>query len=394
MIPAARGRPRARGSGPGLALIATLILARAGLAAPVSPAPVVFQSAPGRFEVAAADPDAARAVVAPAGEGWTLLAPVLGLPAAFESPIFVRVIPTAAWTDSAEFRLWVEPGGVVSLRLQAGRAAPVIRRALTEALLAKLAVWRHGAGPARPWPRWLVAGALAWWSAQRHPAELDRLQQESATLAPPPLDAVLRWHQDDPPTPRLVAGSAWLLRFLMDEGGAGEWARLLDRLLAGDAAARALRSSYPGRFADEAERELWWQVGWQALRRVPALPTLDAAESRALVSDASRIVMGRNGRDVLVGPADWPELARSRAGRAGLAERARALAPHLAMLHPFYRNAGLSLMRLLDAAQAGDAGAASAALVAFDADWRAGSELEAASTRALDAFAAQREAGR
>jgi len=53
--------------------------------------PVLFQSAPGRFEVAALDPNAAQHVVAQADAAWFHLASPLGLPAAFSSPVFVFV---------------------------------------------------------------------------------------------------------------------------------------------------------------------------------------------------------------------------------------------------------------------------------------------------------------
>jgi hypothetical protein len=121
---------------------------------------------------------------------------------------------------------------------------------------------------------------------------------------------------------------------------------------------------------------------------------LDAADSRAAIADAVRIVMSREGRDVLVAPPDWPALARSPAGQAEIARRTRALETRAAIWHPFYRNAALSLARLLKQAGAGDAGAFATALTAFDSDWRAGTDLEAASARALEAFEAQRGAGR
>jgi hypothetical protein len=393
VIRAARRGRRLFGSS-GVSLLLVAAFASAGRAQAAAGAPVLFQSAPGRFEVAAADVEAAREVVAAAGEAWDALTPVLGLPAAFASPVYVRVIPAGAWAGPVVFRVWVEPGGVVSLRMRAASPPAEIRRAIVEALLTKLALWHHGAASAPTVPRWLVDGAVSQWQTQVDPARLDLLQQETATMAPPPLEAVLSWRDDDADVRRLRAGAGWLMRFLAEEGEAGEWAACRDRLLAGVESSRALAASYPGRFAEAGERELWWQVGWHAQRRALTLPMLDAADSRAAIADAVRIVMSREGRDVVVAPPDWPALARSPAGRAEIARRTRALEKRAAIWHPFYRNAALSLGRLLKQAGAGDAGAFATALAAFDTDWRAGAELEAASARALDAFEAQRGAGR
>lgn len=390
MIRAARRGRRLFGSS-GVSLLLVAALAGAGRAQAAAGAPVLFQSAPGRFEVAAADVEAAREVVAAAGETWDVLTPVLGLPEAFASPVYVRVMPASAWAGPVAFRVWVEPGGVVSLRMRAASPPAEIRRAIVEALLTKLAIWHHGAASVTPVPRWLVEGAVSRWQTQVDPARLDLLQQETATMAPPPLEAVLSWREDDADLRRLRAGAGWLVRFLAE---AGEWAACRDRLLAGVESSRALATSYPGRFAEAGERELWWQVGWHAQRRARTLPMLDAADSRAAIADAVRIVMSREGRDVLVAPPDWPALARSPAGRAEIARRTRALETRAAIWHPFYRNAALSLARLLKQAGAGDAGAFATALAAFDTDWRAGAELEAASVRALEAFEAQRGTGR
>jgi hypothetical protein len=393
VIRAARRGRRLFGSS-GVSLLLVAALASAGRAQAAAGAPVLFQSAPGRFEVAAADVEAARAVVAAAGEAWDALTPALGLPEAFASPVYVRVMPAGAWAGPVAFHVWAEPGGVVSLRMRAASPPAEIRRAIVEALLTRLAIWHHGAASARTVPRWLVEGAVSRWETQVDPARLDLLQQETATMAPPPLEAVLSWRDDDADSRRLRAGAGWLVRFLAEEGEGGEWTACRDHLLAGMESSRALAMSYPGRFAEAGERELWWQVGWHAQQRARTLPLWDAADSRAAIADAVRIVMSREGRDVVVAPPDWPALARSPAGRAEIARRTRALEKRAAIWHPFYRNAALSLGRLLQQAGAGEAGAFATALAAFDTDWRAGAELEAASARALEAFEAQRGPGR
>jgi len=52
----------------------------------------------------------------------------------------------------------------------------------------------------------------------------------------------------------------------------------------------ALVQTYAGRYADPAERELWWQTGYHRLRRMHALPVLDAEESRRQLHALARLV--------------------------------------------------------------------------------------------------------
>src|SRR4051812_6613603 len=64
-----------------------LLMLVVGVALRAAPAPAIFQSAPGRSEIAALDAAAAERVAARAEEGWrTLMAP-LGLPERFSTPI-------------------------------------------------------------------------------------------------------------------------------------------------------------------------------------------------------------------------------------------------------------------------------------------------------------------
>jgi hypothetical protein len=351
--------------------------------------PVIFESGPGRFEVAAAEAPAARSVVAAADEAWRLLAGPLGLPPGFSSPIYVRVRPERADTavTAPVFRAVAEPGGIVSLRLRAGASEAAMRRGLVEALLLRLAVARHGDAYRATAPPWLVAACDGWWRAQAEPAQRDAFRQESVARTPTALAALLQGKRAAFEARDGMADAFWLMAFLQAEANTGSgWHDFLNRLLGGDDPEVALAASYPGRFTNAAERELWWQTGWYSHRQERRLPIRDAAESRAIVADAARFVFVRDGREVVVPPADWRELARSADGRAALRAHAGRLARQVLALHPFYRNAGLSLARLLAAAETGPEDEFAAARAAFDADWRDGSELEAATARALDAL--------
>jgi hypothetical protein len=393
-----RGQVRAGLGRPLSRAVALAALAFSGSSSTSRGAPVIFESGPGRFEISAADARAAQPIVAAASEAWQTLADPLGLPPVFSSPVYVRVLPpvpgNAREETAAECRLTIEPGGVVALRVDAAVSKMEMRRGLVRALLGRLAVWRHGARPSVNVLAWLETACEIEWRTQAEPAQRDALQQESAAWAPPAIAGLLHAGHEERDAPAWAAGAFWLMTFLRAEAvGGGEWREFLDRLLGGEDPEAALAASYPGRFANPAERELWWQTGWHHHRRRRALPLRDAAESRAIVADAARFVFMRHRREVAVSPEEWPELARSADGRAALRAHAEQLARELLTLHPFYRNAGLALGRLLAAAESGSPEALAAARVAFDADWRAGSELEAATARALDAAEARADRG-
>lgn len=356
--------------------------------AAVEATPVLTRTAPGRFEIASVGIGAAERAMTEGTSAWRWLAGPLGLPEAFPSPIFVRLVPAAEWTERAPFRVVAEPGGVVSVRVRWSEATPVIflRRALVQALLLRLGVAAQGVSPQLTVPLWLEQGCVGWWRTREEPAQLDALQQESATLAPPALAALLNWQRSDVEPRALSAGAAWLLVWLQAEAGrAGEWPALRARLLAGAEPLAALAASYPGRFTDATERELWWQTGWHHVRRMPTQPQLGSAESRTLLADWARLVFAVGGEDAVV-PLRFALLRRAEpAVAASLAARAAELQKALPALHPFYRNAGFALADCL-ANKRRSADELAAACAEFDREWRDATELEATTREALDAL--------
>ena len=88
----------------------------------------------------------------------------------------------------------------------------------------------------------------------------------------------------------------------------------------------------------------------------------------------------------MLGRANEPVVA------AELQRRATGLARLVPALHPFYRNAGLSLAAAFNARSGKEATRAGLA-AAFESDWRDALELEAASTAALDALEARQKDG-
>ncbi|MBI5767141.1 MAG: hypothetical protein HZA93_05050 [Verrucomicrobia bacterium] len=353
------------------------------------PAPVIFQSGAGRFEVAATDAAAAQWCSAQAAEAWDLLNAPLALPERFSPPIFVRLVPAADWREPAAFRVTVEPAGVVSLRLRWVEPAPeaTARRALVQALLMRLAVARHGVNDRLAVPLWLEIGCVEWWITRAAPAQWDAWKAESAGVAPPAIGDMLAWRRGETETRERQLGALGLLTFLQSESVRETgWPELLMRLLAGDAPEPALRAAFPGRFANAPERELWWQTGWHHLRRANTLPALSAPDSRVVVGEAARFVFARDdGSDFVLPLAAVLERNAEPLVEIELNRRAAELNRVMASLHPFYRNAGLSLAAALGAPRAGKTARRAELARTFADDWRDATELEAATSAALDA---------
>lgn len=368
------------------ALLAVLLLA---LPLAAAPAPVVFQSAPGRFEITAVEADAARTVTEAAQEAWRFLESPLGLPDAFSSPVFVRLVPAEEWREPAPFRALVEPGGVVSLRIPWSGRLPVsiLRRALVQGLMLRLAVAQHGVNERLAVPLWLEQAAVRWWETRADAAQLDQLRQVSARLAPPSLAELLNWQRGADEPPARSVGALWLMTFLSTEspGGMPEWRAFVRRLLGGEDALAALASAYPGRFNDPRERELWWGVGFHHVRGARTLPTLEAVESRGELAALVRFVAAEGERDAVVPLSTALAHGREPFVAAELQRRATEAGRLLPALHPFYRNAGLALADLLSTAAA-DPGRRQATWAAFERDWREANELETTTTAALDAL--------
>ena len=358
--------------------------------------PVLSSSGPGRFEIASLEAGAATQVRTEAESAWRWLAGPLGLPEQFPTPIFVRIVPAAEWPEIAPFRVFAEPGGVVSLRLRWSEAAPkfFVRRALVQALLVRLAVAEHGVQPQLTAPLWLEQAAVGWWRTRDEPAMLDQLQQESQGLAPPRLAAVLKWTRSEVEPRVLEVGSVWLLAWLQRESPGGrEWRNFRRRLLGGEEPSAALAASFPGRFSDLADRELWWQTGWHSVRRGRTMPLWGAAESRQALADLSRLVLAVGGQDAVL-PLRFALRRRDEPAVAeALAAKTKELERVLPALHVFYRNVGLALADCL--APGKEIRLDADGLVAeFEREWREGFERETTSEERVKEYEAGRRAGR
>ena len=348
--------------------------------------PVMVMSAPGRFEIAALDSSVAHAIAAASEEAWRTLSPILSLPESFSTPIFVRVAP-ADVNDPIPFRVSVEPGGIVSLRIRdTDNSDDFLRRALVQGLLLRLAVARHGVNDLLTVPLWLEHACVAWWRTRSDAAQLDAAKQQAASMAPPPVATLLNWQRGSQEPTQLGMAALWLLTFLQTEAPRpGDWHTFLQRVLSGVDSIAELRACYGERFSDDRDRELWWLTGFHAARRARSLPTYDAAESRQRLGALSRFVFvaGDDSTDVVVPLRTTLGQASSAIVGAELARRALETDRLVPALHPFYRNAGLTLAEALRSGSKPPP-AREELGARFEADWQDAVELEASSSEALD----------
>jgi hypothetical protein len=357
-------------------------------------APVLAASLAGRFEVASMDASVAHRVAAAAEEGWRVLATPLGLPPAFPSPVFVRIVPSGTPGTPRTHEVAVEPGGLVTLwlgpRAQEGRN---LRVALTDALLHRLGVALHGATVPPVVASWLVLGAAGWWETRVDGARLDALREVSRRAPPPELVRLLDGPRGPTGPEGDAAGATWLFTFLLAESSrGGEWPRLLARLLAGGDPQAMLAQAYVGRFGGPEDRELWWRTGWHHHLRQRVLPGLEAEEARELLAALGRFVFAdEGGVDRLVPLAEVLARRSEPLVAAELARRGAELGRSVAGMHPFYRNAALTLAEAFALPAGPEGDRRKPALGAqWERDWADGLALEAATRAALDRWEARR----
>lgn len=388
--------------GAGARGVASLLRVRArvfcfvfGMALPIfaaEPIPVNVRTMPGRFDISAMDATLAHTVSAQAEETWRHLSDLLTLPEGFSSPIFVRV--SAGDASSPLFTAQSEPGGIVSVWIQSSAVAQpdMVRRALARGVLLRQGVAWYGAEPVRAVPGWLELGCALWVATREFPARLDEIKDRTRSLAPPALGALLN-------DKRAVVGglehaiaSLWLLTLLQgDSRGAQEWGSFLRGVLRGVPADEMLTVAFPGRFTNVRERELWWQTGWHHFHRVNAFPMMGSQESAHEITRLSRFVFAPGNEDVVVPLRTVLEHAADAIVADEFKRRAAELQILTPAMHPYYRNAGLSLLEVFLKAGTVSPHRLAALVVAFEEDWRDGVEIEAAAKAALDALERSRQ---
>jgi hypothetical protein len=354
----------------------------------VEPAPRVFYTRAGQFEIIVADVADGQSALALGRSVWGALAVPLGLPAdGFTSPVSVRLVPADKWTEPAVFTVTVEPPGRVSVRVRwSTDVDPVIvRRAFVQGLILRQAVAWHGIGSQLKVPLWLEHACTNWSLMRDRPAVLDGFQQESSRLPAPPLRALLSWERGGVESRQWELASLWLfLQLQAEPGEASQWGGWVRGIVGGAEPLDTLPRSYTGLWKDWAAMDLWWETSYYHQARIRAIPVLTAVDSRAWMSDRSRWLAGRNGREVVLALGELRGLSKEPWVRAELAERLRQTQTVLGVIHPFYANAALSMGRLYEAALKGTDEQFKAALKDFEGDALDGRELEDTVNAILD----------
>lgn len=351
------------------------------------PVPVNVRTMPGRFDISAVDASLAHAVSAQAEATWRQLTDLLTLPEGFSSPIFVRISTGDA--SSPLFTAQPEPGGIVSIWIKSSAVSQpaMVRRALARGVLLRLGVAWYGADAVRAVPAWLELGCALWVDTREFPARLDEIKDRTRALAPPALGALLNESRDVAGGQGHEIAALWLLTFLQAESaGAREWRVFLRGVLRGTPADEVLTAAFPGRFANVRERELWWQTGWHHVRRVNAFPMMDSRDSARVIERLARFVFAPDREDVVVPLLTVVEHAADVIVAGEFERRGQELQRLIPALHPYYRNAGLSLLDVFEKGAAVPGQRRTALVVAFEEDWRDGVTIEAAAKAALDAL--------
>jgi len=219
---------------------------------------------------------------------------------------------------------------------------------------------------------------------------LDAMQQESAHLKPPLLETVLHGERGTGESRERELAAFWLFQHLQSEAGGDtrRWGGWLRAILGGAEPMQALQPAFGRAWKDPAERELWWQVGFYNESRNAVLPLLSMEETRNWLADRCRWLVLRSGYEQVLSLDDLWAFRKEPWVKTGLAKRAEQLQNQLARLHPFYRNAAISMGRMYQAAVKGDEKEFKAAQAALSQDAVDGRELENETGAALDALEA------
>jgi hypothetical protein len=374
------------------------VLNETGASAPEAPEPRLIGGGSGRFEVIAEPGPEALRLAELAENAWLEWREPLGLPSRLPTTITVRLVPMKSWRGG-ERRHFVAAGhgGVVTvwIRGDAGGGLAAERAwlgALAEGVLKRKSVLLGGS-PDLEAPAWLAEAAAEAAIFAARPAMLDAWQAEMRREEAPARlrEVLIRAGEAGAGGGRgrsLGAAGVWL--WLRGEGlRNGAWARFLDSVLLGESPGGALAREYASIVpagADAREWELAWRVAAARLAAAQQTPVLEPAEARRRIERLGRLVVfdvAAGGERVQAPVGEWQ--TRREAWPAG-ERRARAafLAAELPRMHPFYRNAAVSLGRAWQALAEGREGEWREAGAEWGEDWAAGRALEAASARLLD----------
>jgi len=314
-------------------------------------------------------------------------APLLDLPERYPTSVYIRVA-AAAPAGEGEFRLGIEPAGLVTFAITPGPRTTdsALRHALARALLVRHGAWMGGYSTDLAVPAWLEEAGVAGSLVVAQPSMSESLGREAARHGPIPLASLLGGGAVAA-LPAWQANAWFLAQFLRSEMGGDAWGALVRDSLRGGGDPGVAVARTIGRGG--ANPEIAWSATFFNLAARHGGPGQSPQESYRTVTRAARFVFRAGGKDTVF---PWERLwfwRESEPVRREAEARARHLATLAPTAHPFFINAYASLQDACRALLAADAEGWGAAIVAYEDDLAEGVELAFAAGNALDAAAAR-----
>lgn len=261
--------------------------------------------------------------------------------------VIVRLIEAApAGPEDAPYAVRFAKDGPVTLSLRWHAEAPFddVVQGLAHALLvANVRERARGQAPAPP--PWLVHALALETQVALQPLRRQWLAREALSMELPALEQLMEltaYFGGD--RRRLALASYWLVQTLRAEAvDRSAYERLLSERLREEGGREALDALVFGTELDDAARELWWAVHFQAQVRSRLGPVLPLEDSRRLLERLSllRAFVAEAEREFA--PADlWP-VRSDAAVRSAVFQRVREVKVEVPAINPVYHNALLSL---------------------------------------------------
>jgi len=312
--------------------------------------PVVLQNE--HFEVDAPDNVSAHTVMNLALGLHTLMAKYLPWPTSPPSLIQVQLVPAAQADFTAPFIIQPQHDGhrLALVRWSADTKFADVCLALGWVSLESVVSWRDGPSAVDKAPDWMKLAFGKMLEARYKPAVLDAFSAQALQFPALTLSQIMTAHGPyGADLPILAINSFWLAKFLDEKCGTPvNDAKLFTALAFGGSPPDTLAATFPGEFEDPRGLELWWEVNYRGLIHERASPVLSMADSRALLDQMQFVDVPRPGDVALRTRLDDAWVSRKdKTVQAALATTILNARELPLKINPVYKNAALSLLRVM-----------------------------------------------
>jgi len=352
---------------------------------PLRGPPVVLSVGP--FEIDAADQPSAQAVLSLAQHLRKIISGDLLWPTFPDGAITIQLIPTDLANFTEQYVTSMDREGQHTVRIRWGpdTALSDVCLALSRVTLESIA-GAHDQSAVGKMPEWLKLAYGKMLEAETKPAIVDEFS--SQTRAQPLLSLRQIMTAQNPTAadlPLLELNAYWLASFLEDRCvTTASTQQLFGALALGADPAPALDAAFPGHFADARDLELWWEVGCRDITNERHSPVYSMVQSRALLDRLEFVDIPRGNTGT----------QRTRLNDAWRARADKSLREHLATvmleagplpyrINPVYKNALLSLLRVVKLLSDNDEKAFHAAWLQYQSDRLEAEEDEAGVEKAM-----------